>query len=148
MRSQDQRIVGERSSPAIRAKKFAEMTLLVGLALVLVACGGAGQATPTPTPGPVQITLTTEPDPPTMGPIEMVFIVVDQQGQLVTNANVDVIADHTEMRGMIMHGVATHQGDGRYAITANYSMSGKWLVSVQVRAEGLDYQENIDLQVR
>jgi hypothetical protein len=124
------------------------LTLLIGLALVLAACGGAAQATPTAIPAPVQIKLTTNPDPPAMGPIEMVFTVVDRQGQPVTGANVDVIADHTEIGGMTMHGVATHQGNGQYAITANYSMSGKWLVTVQVKKDDLDYRQDIDLQIK
>jgi len=124
------------------------LILLVGLSVVLSACGGAAQSTPTSTPVPVQITLTTNPSPPAMGPIEMVFTVVDQQGQPITGANLDVIADHTEMGGMIMHGVATDQGNGQYAITANYSMSGKWLVTVQVEKDDLDYRQDIDLQVK
>ncbi|HEX7974206.1 MAG TPA: FixH family protein [Anaerolineales bacterium] len=124
------------------------LTLLVGLVLVLSACGGSAQSTPTPTPAPVQITFTTDPNPPATGPIEMIITVVDRQGQPITGANVDVIADHTKMGGMTMHGVATHQGDGRYAITANYGMSGKWLVTVQVKTGELDYRQDIDLQVK
>lgn len=78
----------------------------------------------------------------------MVFTVVDQQGQPVTGANLDVIADHTVLGGMIMHGVATEQGNRHYAITANYSMSGKWLVTVQIKNDDLDYRQEIDLQVK
>ena len=120
--------------------------LLFGLSLGLVACGGAAQSTPTP--APVQVTLTTNPNPPAPGSVEMVFTVLDPQGQPVENANVNVIASHTEMGGMNMQGPATHHGSGRYAITANYSMSGKWLVTVEVKAEDLDYRQDIDLQVK
>lgn len=120
--------------------------LLFGLSLGLAACGGAAQSTPTP--APVQVTLTTNPNPPAMGSVEMVFTVLDPQGQPVENANVNVIASHTEMGGMNMQGPATHQGSGRYAITANYTMSGKWLVTVEVKAEDLDYRQDIDLQVK
>ena len=127
---------------------FLALGLLLGLSLALAACGGASQPAATQTPAPVQITLSTDPNPPSMGPVEIVFTVLDAQGQPVSSADVDVIASHTEMGGMTMHGKATDQGNGKYAITANYSMSGKWLVTVQVKKEDLDFKQDIDLQVQ
>ncbi len=123
------------------------LILLVGLALFLAACGGG--ATPQATPVPeAQITLTTHPNPPAVGDIELVFDVADREGQPVTGANVDVIADHTDMGGMTMHGVATEQGNGRYAITAGFSMAGKWVVTVQVKNAALDYRTDLELQIK
>ena len=127
---------------------FLALGLLLGLSLALAACSGASQPAATPSPAPVQITLSTDPNPPSMGPVEIVFTVLDTQGQPISGADVDVIAGHTEMGGMTMHGKATDQGNGKYAITANYSMPGKWLVTVQVKKENLDFKQDIKLQVK
>ena len=127
---------------------FLALGLLLGLSLALAACSGASQPAATQTPAPVQITLSTDPNPPATGPVEIVFTVLDAQGQPVSSADVDVIASHKEMGGMTMHGKATDQGNGKYAITANYSMSGEWLVTVQVKKEDLNFKQDIDFQVQ
>lgn len=123
------------------------LILTVGLSLFLVACGGGATQAPIPTAGPVTITLTTNPDPPVMGEIELLFTVVDEKGQPVSGVDFDVIADHTDMSGMTMHGKASDQGNGNYAITTNFSMSGNWKLTVQVRKDGLDYKQDLDLVI-
>lgn len=122
--------------------------LAIGISLFLTACNGASSATLTPTPEPVTVTLHTIPNPPVAGKVQLNFGVVDDKGQPVPGADFDVIADHTEMGGMIMHGKATDQGNGRYAITTNFAMAGKWKISVQVKTATLDYKKDIDLQIR
>lgn len=121
--------------------------ILASLVIVLAACGPA--VTPAPvSQAPVTITISSTPSPAVMGDVEVVFTIVDTQGKPVTGANVDVFADHTEMNGMTMHGVATEQGNGRYAIRTNFSMSGKWKLSVEVKKDSLDYQQDIDFPVQ
>jgi hypothetical protein len=112
---------------------FITLILLVLLSLVLAACGGAGAPTPTPASPGAQISLTTNPDPPQSGNVELIVMVNDANGQPIPDAEVYVFADHTDMKGMNMNGKATAQGNGRYAITADFSMSGQWKVTVQVR---------------
>ena len=124
------------------------IVIAVSLSLVLAACGGADTPTPAATTAPVTITLNTNPNPAMMGDVELQFTVVDDQGQPVSGADFDVIADHTEMNGMTMHGKATDQGDGRYAISTNFSMAGKWRLTVQVRKDALDYKQDIALQIQ
>ena len=122
-------------------------SLWIVLAIALTACGGA--ATPEATPPPeLKIRLSTNPNPPTVGDVELVFEVIDQEEQPVTGANVDVIADHTDMGGMTMHGIATEQGNGRYAITAGFSMAGKWVVTVEVENAALNYKTDLELQIQ
>lgn len=123
------------------------LILAVGLSLFLVACGGATTQAPIATAAPVTITLKTDPNPPVMGEIELLFKVVDDKGQPVSGADFDVIADHTDMSGMTMHGKASDQGNGNYAITTNFSMSGNWKLSIQVRKDGLDYKQDLDLVI-
>jgi hypothetical protein len=124
--------------------------VLVLLSVLLVACGGGSAATPAPQDSgkPVNITLETKPNPAAMGDLELVLNITDPNGNPIEGATVDVSAVHTDMTGMDMSGAATEQGDGNYAINANFSMSGNWKLKVYVRKEGLDYSEEIDLPVQ
>ena len=122
--------------------------ILIGV-LALVACGGGGASTPTPAATGAQITLITDPDPPVMGPVELIVEVKDAQGQPLDGANVLVLASHTDMSGMDQQGQATSQGNGRYAIMSEFSdMSGEWLVTVQVRKDDLNLAQDFRIEVR
>jgi hypothetical protein len=94
---------------------------------------------------PVQITVETEPSPAAMGNVEVIFTITDANGQPLEGASVDISADHTDMTGMTMGGPAIEQSAGRYAITANFSMSGHWKLTVYVRKGDIDYREDIPL---
>jgi hypothetical protein len=96
----------------------------------------------------VNIAVSTNPNPPMMGDLELVFTITDAEGNPIEGAAVDVSADHTDMTGMGMSGAAADQGGGRYAIKANFSMSGNWLLTVYVRKDGLDYKEDIGLKIQ
>jgi uncharacterized GH25 family protein len=96
----------------------------------------------------VNINVETDPDPAAMGDIELVLNVTDSAGKPIEGATVDVTATHIDMAGMDMSGAATEQGSGKYAINANFSMSGNWKLKVYVRKDGLDYSEEIDLPVQ
>ena len=50
---------------------------------------------------------------------------------------------------MTMSGPATAQGNGRYAITAEFVHGGNWRVTVQVNQDGANVAlEDFDLAVR
>ncbi len=123
------------------------VVFVLSLSFVLTGCGGSPSTAATPTLAPVTITLTTDPNPPAAGDLELQFTVVDETGQPVTGADFDVIADHTDMSGMIMHGKAVEQSSGVYTITANFSMAGNWLVTVQVKKDGLNYKQDIEIRI-
>lgn len=120
------------------------------LPVLLVACGSGSAATPAPQSSgkPVNIKVETNPNPAAMGDIELVLNITDAGGEPIEGATVDVTATHTDMTGMDMSGAATEQGAGKYAINANFSMSGNWKLKVYVRKEGLDYSDEIDLPVQ
>ena len=122
--------------------------LILGVSIFLAACGSSETATPGSTTVPATITMKTEPNPPMMGDVELVFTVVDDKGQPVSGADFDVIADHKDMSGMTMHGKATDQGGGKYAILTNFSMAGNWMLTVQVRKDALDFKQDIDLEIK
>jgi hypothetical protein len=123
---------------------------IVLLAVFLAACGSGSAATPAPQDSgkPVNIKVDTNPNPAAMGDLEVVLNITDSSGNPIDGATVDVTATHTDMTGMDMSGAATEQGAGKYAINANFSMSGNWKLKVYVRKEGLDYSEEIDLPVQ
>ena len=132
-------------------RKFFFISLIVLLAGVLAACGGSAEpAAPadSSSTGEVNIAVETSPNPAAMGDVELVLTITDAQGNPIEGATVDVEVDHTDMTGMGMSGLATDQGGGRYSINANFSMSGNWKLTVYVRKDGLDYQEDIDLKIQ
>lgn len=116
--------------------------------VLLAACGGAATPADTIPAKPVNITVSTNPNPVVAGDAELVFAITDADANPIEGATVDVSADHTDMTGMNMNGAATDQGGGKYAINANFSMSGNWKITVYVRKDGLDYKEDIDFKVQ
>lgn len=122
--------------------------VVVLLSVLLAACGSAATSAPQSSGKPVNIKVETNPNPAAMGDIELILNITDASGNPIEGATVDVTAIHTDMTGMDMSGAATGQGAGKYAINANFSMSGNWKLKVYVRKEGLDYSEEIDLPVQ
>ena len=132
-------------------KMFFISSMFVVLAVVLAACGGSAQpAAPVESGSSSQVNITVEsnPSPSMMGDMELILIITDGDGKPIEGATVDVSADHTDMTGMGMSGLATEQGGGRYSINANFSMSGNWKITVYVRKDGLDYKEDIEFKVQ
>ena len=122
--------------------------LSIGLTLLLAACSSAGSAAPAQATIPVTMTMNVLPDPPVVGDVLLYFNVVDDKDQPVTGAEVIVMANHSEMSGMTMQGNATDQGKGIYAITTNFSMAGRWIITVQIKNEIIDYKEDISLIIQ
>jgi hypothetical protein len=135
----------------VKMRKMFFISMFVLAATVLAACGDSAQpAAPAETgsSNQVNIQLETNPNPAMMGDMELVLMITDGDGNPIEGATVDVSADHTDMTGMTMGGAATDQGGGKYAINANFSMSGNWKLTVYVRKDGLDYKEDIDFKVQ
>jgi uncharacterized GH25 family protein len=129
-------------------RKSILISLLVLLSVVLAACGSAATPVDTTSAKPVNIVLTSNPDPAVKGDVELVFTITDADGNSIEGAKVDVSADHTDMAGMGMSGLATEQGGGKYSITAGFSHAGTWKLTVYVRKDGLDYKEDIEFKVQ
>lgn len=133
-------------------KIFTHLAAIVLLALMAEACGGGNSPTLLPTDAAaeaVELTLTTNPDPPKSGHLELIVTLTDPAGRPLHNASVNVLASHKTMSGMNMQGAATAQGNGRYAITADFGMSGQWLVTVEVRAVSADpIRKDFDLSLK
>ena len=96
------------------------LILLAGLLFALAACTDSSSSPPNgelETSDGINVSLTTMPDPPVNGSIELVASVMDAQGQ------------------------------GRYSIVTDLSMSGSWKVTVQVNQGGLRTLEEFNLGV-
>jgi uncharacterized GH25 family protein len=123
--------------------------LLISTAIFLTACSsGAAPEEPSASAKPVNIQVESNPNPAMMGDVTLTLIITDENGDPIEGARVDVSVDHTDMTGMGMSGPATEQGAGKYAINANFSMTGNWKMTVYVRKDSLDYQEDIDLKIQ
>ncbi len=114
------------------------------LAALLAGCAAQTEEEATVS---VKFTLETNPAPPVTGKNEIILKLQDQDGKPLTGATVDVSADHTDMTGMTMSGSATEQEGGKYAITADFSMSGTWKITAYVRKDGLDVKKDFELKI-
>ncbi|KPL84681.1 hypothetical protein SE15_06485 [Thermanaerothrix daxensis] len=131
-------------------RKLFFISIFVLASVLLAACGGgaAPAADGTTEQKLVNIQVETKPSPAMMGNVELVFTITDANGSPIEGATVDVSVDHIDMTGMGMSGVATDQGGGRYSIKADFSMSGNWELTVHVRKDGLDFQEDLDIKIQ
>ena len=124
------------------------ISMLAITSILLAACGGTSTPTDMSTAKSVNIKVESNPNPAAIGDAELVFTLTDPDGNPIEGAKVDVSADHTDMTGMGMSGLATDQGGGKYAINANFQHSGNWKLTIYVRKDGLDYKEEIDFKVQ
>lgn len=129
-------------------RKLIFVNMIVVMSVLLAACGSAATPVASTSSTLVNIKVETNPNPAATGDAEIVLNVTDADGNPIEGATVDLSAQHTGHGGMEMSGVATEQGGGKYAITANFSMSGTWKLTVYVRKEGLDYKEEIEIPVQ
>lgn len=131
-------------------RKIVFVSLLVGLAVLLSACGGSASMPmqESASSKDVNIAVASNPAPAMMGDVELLLTVTDKDGNPIEGANVDVAADHTDMSGMGMSGLATDKGGGKYSIKANFDESGNWMLTVKVTKDSLDYKEDIEFKVQ
>ena len=121
---------------------------LFGITVFLAACSSGATPEDSASAKPVNIQVESDPNPAMMGDATLTLVITDENGNPIEGARVDVSVDHTDMTGMGMSGPATDQGEGKYAINANFSMSGNWKMTVYVRKDSLDYKEDIEFEVQ
>lgn len=126
-------------------RSFWILLAVMTVAILAAACESASLATATPSNEPT-IDLSTNPNPPSQGQVEIIVNVKDASGQPLTDADVFVSGNHTEMTGMSMNGKATPQGNGSYTIKANFGMAGNWKMQVQVKKTPLNTVKEFSLR--
>jgi PBP1b-binding outer membrane lipoprotein LpoB len=122
--------------------------ILLIFAILLVGCSNTTVQPQESTSKTVEITMSTNPPMPTVGVNELVINLRNEKNQPITGAEVNISADHIEMSGMTMSGLATEQENGNYAITADFSMSGMWKITIVVQKEGVEYKKDLDLKIQ
>ena len=123
-------------------------TFLTIFTIFLTACGETGTPEATSDTNALAIRVETLPTPARVGDVEIILTIEDSMSNPVTGAIVSVYANHTDMSGMDMTGMATEQGNGSYAILANFSMSGNWLLEVSVKTDGNSDIQEIPLVIQ
>jgi uncharacterized GH25 family protein len=129
-------------------RKMIFVSMLVTLAVLLAACGGSAPMQESTSSKDVNIVVASNPSPAMMGNVELMLTITDKDGNPIEGAAVDVAADHTDMSGMGMNGLATDQGGGKYSIKANFAESGNWMLTVKVAKDSLDYKEDIEIKIQ
>lgn len=129
-------------------KKHYLVPLVLALLMVILAACGASDTPAGEDQPQVEIKIETDPNPAVVGVVELTLLVTDLNGKPIEDATVDVSAEHIDMSGMSMDGPATKQGDGKYAIKADFSMSGNWEITVYVRNSDLDEKLIIPLIIK
>ena len=125
----------------MQRNKLIIISILITVALVS-ACAPAAAPTPA-SPGQPEITVSTNPNPPnSLVETELIIDVKDASGQPMAGATVNILADMMTHSMGLMQGQATEQGNGRYATTVPFMMTGDWKVTVEVR----DGQKNLILR--
>jgi len=122
--------------------------ILLIFTVLLVGCSNTTVQPRGSTSKSVEITMSTNPPTPTVGVNELVINLRNEKNQPITGAEVNISADHSEMSGMTMNGVANEQENGNYAITADFSMSGMWRITIVVQKEGIEYKKDLDLKIQ
>jgi hypothetical protein len=123
-------------------------TIFTVFAMLLTACGATSTPEAISDANGLEIRTETLPNPARVGDVEIILTIEDAGGNPVTGAIVSVYADHTDMTGMDMNGLATEQDNGSYAILANFSMSGNWLLKVDVKTDGILEIQEIALEIQ
>ena len=129
-------------------RKIIFVSMLVTLAILLAACGGSAPMQESTSSKDVNIVVASSPSPAMMGDVELMLTITDKDGNPIEGAAVNVAADHTDMSGMGMNGLATDQGGGKYSIKASFAESGNWMLTIKVTKDSLDYKEDIELKVQ
>lgn len=111
------------------------------LVIVLAIIGFSVFSSPSPSTtgasgGDYELVLTTDPNPPVVGKGLLMVMVTDGAGKAVDNATVAFDINMTTMDMGAQNGTATPQGDGAYALYANFFMRGPWRIATDVTLPG------------
>lgn len=123
--------------------------LIIVLVIILpVACG---RIQPSQTVGDVGVMLemTVEPAPPAVGLSHLIFTLTDRAGNPVNDATLKIEGNMTHA-GMVPVVAQTNTGqNGHYTVPFEWSMSGDWLVTVEVTlADGQEFSRQIPVLVQ
>lgn len=121
--------------------------LAAGL-IVALALAGCAAGTPAPTTR-YSVELTSDPTPPRSGQASTLRArVTDEAGAPVAGAKVAMQREHLEAAHDRPTSDATEGEPGLYTARANFSMSGKWKVTVTADGPQGRAQRDFEIQVQ
>jgi hypothetical protein len=119
-------------------------------AIILLVAGAAcsrGDEGETVSPEDITINMTVEPEPPTMGPATITFVLTDKDGDPVSGATLEIEGNMTHAGMQPVFDDITEVEDGRY-VTQNFqfTMGGDWIITVSGSLEdGAEIKQTFDL---
>jgi len=114
---------------------------------VLVAFGASPQRWTKPSQG-LTVKIKTVPELPVVGIVEIPLDILEEIGQPMDGAMVDINVYYIDMTGMLMGGLTTLQDNGRYAITADCIMPGNWKITEYVRNVSVNETQEFGLVIQ
>jgi hypothetical protein len=112
------------------------------LAIVALAgCRGSGGALED-----VDVTLVVTPDPPRIGPANVVIKLIDAEGQPVTGADMSLEGNMNHAGMVPVLAQAREVSPGRYQAELEFTMGGDWLILVQATLpDGRSLEHQVDV---
>jgi len=95
------------------------------IVLALAGCGGNDD-----TSG-VAVDLTISPDPPKVGPAEIVVTLADAEGNPIAGASLELEGTMTHPGMKPVFADAKETAAGRYEATLQFTMGGDWIIIVR-----------------
>ena len=128
--------------------KFFLIIIGISLGVGLAACGRIRQDQSAVDVG-LNLDMTIEPAQAAVGPSRLIFSLTDAQGQLIDDAQLKVEGNMTHA-GMVPVFAQAEPGQaGRYTVPFEWTMSGDWVVTVEVTlADGQQFSQQIPVTVQ
>ncbi len=111
------------------------VVVLCCVALLAAGCGRIEAARPASNPD-IVFSLAVQPNPPVVGPAELVVTLLDRAGKPVEGARLEVEGNMTHAGMQPAFGQGAGGQGGRYAVPMNWTMSGDWVVTVKATMPG------------
>ncbi len=131
------------NSPACdRQRAIRLMGCLFVLVLILGACGQGDQKE-----ADVSVDLEISPDPPLVGPAQVVISLKEADGSPITGAEVELEGNMTHPGMVPVLAEASEVEPGRYEADMAFTMGGDWYILVQVELpDGRSIEHQVDVK--
>lgn len=114
--------------------------------LFLVGCGSAGTGMPGDS-GDYKVDLAFQPDPPTVGPAEVVLSLKDKEGRPAQGAKVRLERNMNHAGMEPVFAEASEAEPGTYKAALKFTMGGDWFVLVDATlSDGRKVKRKVDVR--
>ena len=97
----------------------------------------------------VKLEMAVEPAAPAIGPARLIFTLTDVSGTPINDATLDIEGNMTHAGMVPVLAQATSGQNGQYVVPFEWTMSGDWIVTVDVLlADGQQFSQQIPVGVQ